>query len=67
MRGSEHPGGGMTEFWQLALQLSGRLAAVSSFVDYSAAVTDFLQSVLPGDTLRWTNLNRRPPGRACPG
>ncbi len=47
----------MTESWQLALQLSGRLTAVSSFVDYSAAVTDFLQSVLPGDTLRWTNLS----------
>ena len=57
MCGSEHPGGGVTEFWQLALQLSGRLTAVSSFVDYSAAVTDFLQSVLPGDTPRWTNLN----------
>ena len=47
----------MTESWQLALQLSGRLTAVSSFLDYSAAVTGFLQSVLPGDTLRWTNLN----------
>ena len=46
----------MTESWQLALQLSGRLTAVSSFLDYSAAVTGFLQSVLPGDTLRWTNL-----------
>jgi DNA-binding CsgD family transcriptional regulator len=46
----------MIESWQLALQLSGRLTAVCSFEDYSAAVTDFLRSVLPGDTPRWTTL-----------
>lgn len=46
----------MTESWQLALQLSARLAAVSSFEDYLFTVASFLQPVLPGDTFRWTSL-----------